>query len=158
MDRRAAVARARAVRYHALRRGLGAAALRGELVCLRSLCGHPGDGAVESLRTADTAEVPGIVGRLAGYNRWARGRLTSRLARVQEGTREQVHLRLALLPSDPRQLAPLALHMLQAPAEQFPVIRESLANDAVRLAPRLWSVLARAGAARSKASRRRVAG
>jgi serine/threonine protein kinase/formylglycine-generating enzyme required for sulfatase activity/tetratricopeptide (TPR) repeat protein len=94
---------------------------------------------VESLRTASTADVPGLIRQLSGYRRWADPRLVQLLEEKEDSGREHLHASLALLPSDPTQVSTLYRRLLitAAPAD-LPVLREALEPYGSDLTGKLW--------------------
>ena len=96
---------------------------------------------VESLRTASTTDVPGIVRQLDGYRRWANPRLQPLTQIADDGSREKLHASLALLPVDSSQLPFLEKHLLDATPTELPVLRDALKPHRSTLVPKLWSVL-----------------
>jgi formylglycine-generating enzyme required for sulfatase activity len=141
----------KAGRLHALR----AAALL-VLLLLLGWGGYEGYGAlradylVQSLITADTADVPGLVGQVSSYRRWANGRLLHHLQNSAEDSKEHLHASLALLPIDASQAEPLGDRLLAAkqPAE-VKAIRTVLHEYAPDSATRFWPVLGNEGEDRS---------
>ena len=96
---------------------------------------------VESLQTANTADVPAIVRQLTGYRRWANPRLKTLVQNPDDASREKLHASLALLPVDPSQLPFLEKHLLDATPAELPVLRDALKPHRSSLIPKLWSVL-----------------
>jgi len=131
----------RAGRVHGLRT-LGV----GILITLLTWGGIEGYGTlralslVDTLRTANTADVPAIVRRLDGYRHWANPRLKILVQNADDG-REKLHASLALLPVDPSQLPFLEKHLLDATPAELPVLRDALKPHRSILVPKLWSVL-----------------
>ena len=132
----------RAGRIHGLRT-LGVAAL----IALLTWGGIEGYGTlrssylVDSLRTASTTDVPGIVRQLDGYRRWANPRLQPLAQIADESSREKLHASLALLPVDSSQLPFLEKRLLDATPTELLVIRYALKPHRSTLVPRLWKVL-----------------
>ena len=96
---------------------------------------------VESLRTANTTDVPAIVRLLTGYRRWANPRLQPLTQIADDTSREKLHGSLALLPVDASQLPFLEKRLLSATPAELPVIRDALKPHRSTLVPKLWSVL-----------------
>ena len=96
---------------------------------------------VESLRTADTADVLSIVRQLDGYRRWANHRLQSLARNPDDSSREKLHASLALVPIDASQLPYLEKRLVVASPTELIVIREALKSHRVTLVPKLWSAL-----------------
>ena len=132
----------RAGRVHGLR-ALGACAL----IALLSWAGIDAYGnsrssaLVDSLKTANISDVPGIIERLSGYRRWANAALQSMLQNSEESSREKLHASLALLPVDPSQVAYLQTRLLDASQVEFPVLRKALMRHGSRVSSGLWSEL-----------------
>ena len=59
---------------------------------------------VEALVKADTTQVPNIVDQLSGYRKWADPLLTDSLSSAADDSIERLHLSLALLDQDQRQV------------------------------------------------------
>jgi serine/threonine protein kinase/formylglycine-generating enzyme required for sulfatase activity len=104
-------------------------------------CRVRAESLVESLVTAETAEVPRVVEQLAPYRRWANPRLMERVQAAPDDSREHLNASLALVAADPGQVAYLHQRLLNAgPAEQ-PVIRDTLAFYRDQLTGSLWDLL-----------------
>jgi formylglycine-generating enzyme required for sulfatase activity len=124
-------------------------------VCVLALCGmlaaagwyrqraHALHGAalVQSLATANTADVPSLVRQLDGYRPWADPLLKDLLAESPPGSTKRLHASLALLPTDAGQVEHLFGHLLRAAAPEFVVLRDALHPHRDQLRPRLWRVL-----------------
>jgi formylglycine-generating enzyme required for sulfatase activity/class 3 adenylate cyclase len=95
----------------------------------------------QSIITAETAEVPNLVGHLEGYRRWADPRLLQHLADSSENSKEHLHASLALLPVDDRQVEYLYGRLLAAGPAELPVICHALLGHRDVLTDRLWAVL-----------------
>jgi serine/threonine protein kinase/formylglycine-generating enzyme required for sulfatase activity len=98
-------------------------------------------GLVEKLATANTQDVPAIIGQLSGYRRWANPHLKALVQSTDDTCREKLHASLALLPVDASQLPFLEKRFLIASPAEFPVIQDALKPHRSRLVPKLWSVL-----------------
>jgi serine/threonine protein kinase/formylglycine-generating enzyme required for sulfatase activity len=96
---------------------------------------------VQSLKTANTTDIPSLVQELSGYRRWADHRLKRLLAESDKASREHLHASLALLPVDPSQVDDLFRGMLTADPTTLPVLRDALRPHGSRLIGRLWPVL-----------------
>ena len=96
---------------------------------------------VEQLVAADITQVPRIVDRMAGYRRWADPLLTRTEAQAKEGSSQQLHVKLALLPVDPRQMDYLYKRLLDAVPNEFPVVRDALAPYKDEFVKKLWTVV-----------------
>jgi formylglycine-generating enzyme required for sulfatase activity len=95
---------------------------------------------VDSLAGAETPEVPRIVADLADLRELARPKLVERLAGANPGSKEHLHVGLALLPEDPAQVESLRQRLLTATPAEIAVVRLALAKHAAEVNPRLWSV------------------
>jgi serine/threonine protein kinase/formylglycine-generating enzyme required for sulfatase activity/tetratricopeptide (TPR) repeat protein len=102
-------------------------------------------GLVESLVRADTQQVPEIVRQLGEYAQLADPELRQKFGQAEEGCVEKLHLALALVDHDDRQVEYLYNQLLRADAARFPVIRDALRSYQDRLKDRLWSVLTSQG-------------
>jgi serine/threonine protein kinase/formylglycine-generating enzyme required for sulfatase activity/tetratricopeptide (TPR) repeat protein len=134
----------RAARVHALR-----ATVLAVLIVLGSwgvieAYGHLRAAAlVESLKTANTADVPSLVQQISGYRRWADPLLVDLL---QKNPSPSVHLHasLALLPADATQVITLYDCLIKAAPAELLVLRDALRPYRSELAPKLWLVLEKA--------------
>jgi serine/threonine protein kinase/formylglycine-generating enzyme required for sulfatase activity/tetratricopeptide (TPR) repeat protein len=96
---------------------------------------------VDTLRTADTADVPVIVRQLSGYRRWVSDRLKTMASGADDSSREKLHASLALMPVDETQSPFLEKRLLSASTAEFAVIRDALKARSRTLVPKLWVVL-----------------
>ncbi len=134
---------AKALRHHAVRSGIYLLIVL--LVLL--LLGWYGmkdiaNGLVESIVTADTAEVSRLIEPMEEFDRlWVNPLLRERLRRSPADSKEQLHLSLALLPVDEGQVDYLYQHLLKAGPVELRVIREALRGHRGALAEPLWAVL-----------------
>ncbi len=96
---------------------------------------------VQALGSTDVPSVPRLIEDLSAYRRWADPLLRQRLQSAADGSREQLHLRLALLPVDDSQVDHLMQRLLQANPDEVPVIRDALLPHKRAIAERLWGVL-----------------
>jgi formylglycine-generating enzyme required for sulfatase activity len=97
---------------------------------------------VESLVTAETADVPRLLGQLDGYRRWADPRLVRHLHDSPEDAKEHLHASLALLAAgDEGQAEYLYGRLLAAGPAELMVIRGILLPGREALRERLWAVL-----------------
>jgi serine/threonine protein kinase/formylglycine-generating enzyme required for sulfatase activity len=98
---------------------------------------------VDTLLTAQTADVPAVVRDLGAYRRWADPLLREALARAEADgdARRQLHASLALLPSDPGQVDYLRERLLAAGPDEVGAIRDLLAPHGDTLVEPLWAVL-----------------
>jgi serine/threonine protein kinase/formylglycine-generating enzyme required for sulfatase activity len=99
---------------------------------------------VESLKTANISDVPGIVGRLSGYRLWANSRLVQVVKASADSSREKLNASLALLPVDSTQLPFLANRLLAGSRFEQPVLRNAMMPQRKELSPKLWEILERA--------------
>jgi formylglycine-generating enzyme required for sulfatase activity len=104
-------------------------------------------GLVHRLLDADTAQVPDIIKELEAYRRWADPLLRQANEGAKDGSRQQLHTSLALLPVDEGQVESLYQRLLKAGPQELPMIRDALAGHRDRLVGRLWDVLGDAGSA-----------
>jgi eukaryotic-like serine/threonine-protein kinase len=132
----------KADRYHAMR---GLIVLL--LLMLLGWGGYEGYGSiqaeklVESIITAETADVPRLEAQLTPYHRWADARLLRHARDASEDSKEHLHASLALLPVDDGQVDYLYGRLLNAGPAELPVIRDALAGHRGALVERLWGVL-----------------
>lgn len=113
----------------------------------------------DRLLTASTGDVPGIVNEMGTYRRRVNPMLRQALADAEasQDARRQLHLNLALLPSDPGRLDYLYGRLLTARAEDFAVIRDQVADHKEELTTRLWNDLASLSPERDSDKRFRAA-
>ena len=88
------------------------------------------------LLEAKPEDVLGIVKQMGPYRWWLDPQLKESLAKTTD-TAKRNHIRLALLPTDPSQVSELFEQLMQAPPEEFGVIREGLAPYRTNLMPLL---------------------
>src|SRR5262249_26472534 len=130
----------RAGRYHAFRGTLVVLAL-----ALLAFGGWWTHGAlraralVDTVLTAQTADVPAVLRDLGAYRRWADPRLREALAKADGDAHKQLPARLALLPSDPGQVDYLHQRLLGASPDEVGAIRELLAPHGDALVEPLWA-------------------
>jgi serine/threonine protein kinase/formylglycine-generating enzyme required for sulfatase activity/energy-coupling factor transporter ATP-binding protein EcfA2 len=96
---------------------------------------------VEALVKADTAKVPDLVKQLRDYRKWADPLLTESLSSAAEDSTEKLHLSLALLDQDQRQVDYLYQQLIRTDSQRFPIIRDALAKHHETLLERLWNVV-----------------
>ena len=98
-------------------------------------------GLVDQVVRVNIAQVPDIVKRCPKYRRWVDPALRQVIGRSPERSSERLHASLALLPVDDGQVEYLYNRLLEAGAEEVPVLRDSLKPHQASLSPKLWSVL-----------------
>jgi formylglycine-generating enzyme required for sulfatase activity len=96
---------------------------------------------VESITTAETADVPRLVAKLPPFRHWANAQLRWHLQESPEDSKEHLHASLALLPVDEGQVEYLYRRLLEAGPAELPVIRDALLGHRDALTGRLWAVL-----------------
>ena len=96
------------------------------------------NGMVRRLLDAQTEQVPDIIDDMAPYRDQAEPLL---MQAYDQGTddRRQLHLALALLPSDPNQLEGIYERLLRATPHEFPAIVSVVAPYHETLVERLWA-------------------
>lgn len=100
------------------------------------------DGLVSSLATADAADVPGLLDEIGDYDGWSSPRLRDRLESSDEGSKEELHMALALLADDPSQTETLIRRLPKATPSQVQLIRTGLAEHASSdVAQSLWETV-----------------
>ena len=96
---------------------------------------------VQQLLLADTARVPDIIAAMKNNRPWVDRALRKEVRQAAEGSRQQLHLSLALLPVDPRQADLLYQRLLSASPIELSVVWKSLHAHQSFLEPRLWTIL-----------------
>jgi formylglycine-generating enzyme required for sulfatase activity len=96
---------------------------------------------VGKLKVAPMAEVPQIVADLDHYRRWADPQLHRLNDQTKPATRKHLKAALALLPVDTGPLNYLCDRLLQADADEVPVLRQFLQGHQEELTPRLQAIL-----------------
>jgi len=97
-------------------------------------------GLVQAVLTAETAQVPAIVGEMAEYRKWADPLLREENDQAAVNSRQKLHASLALLPVDATQVDYLHGRLLDAAPHEVPVIRDALAPHKDALLDELWAV------------------
>src|SRR5262249_33113641 len=87
------------------------------------------------------AQVPAVIGEMAGYRQWADPLLRQENAKASSSSRQKLHTSPALLPVDAPQVEYLYNRLLDAEAGVVPVIRDALAPHRKELVDRLWAVV-----------------
>jgi serine/threonine protein kinase/formylglycine-generating enzyme required for sulfatase activity len=95
---------------------------------------------VQTLATAETADVPKIIEELSGYYRWAVPALRS-IVESSDNPKAQLHASLALLPVDTSRVEYLYERLLKADPGQVQVIVSGLQGHKADLIDGLWNVL-----------------
>jgi formylglycine-generating enzyme required for sulfatase activity len=132
----------RATRWHVTRAVLATAAL-----VLLTLVGIEGYGRLHArhlrdrLLEANTADVPAVVAEMGPWRHWLDPLLHEAAAEPDNDRRKQLHLSIALLPADPGQLESLYGRLLEADAQELPVLREALRPHQAEVSQRLWPIL-----------------
>jgi eukaryotic-like serine/threonine-protein kinase len=132
----------KAGRYHVFR-GLTLAFI----LLLVGLVGYESYGSleasalVESVRTAETKDVPHLIEQLANYRRWANPLLVRMVRDPKANPKEHLHASLALLPVDAGQVEYLYHRLLKASPTEVLVIRDALKDHREGLVGRLWCIL-----------------
>jgi len=98
-------------------------------------------GLVDSILDADIRQIPEIMGKLPEHRHWVDPLLRKALESAPEGSRQQLHARLGLLPVDARQLDPLSQHLLVAAPTELAALRDVLRPHRLTLIPKLWLVI-----------------
>jgi serine/threonine protein kinase/formylglycine-generating enzyme required for sulfatase activity/tetratricopeptide (TPR) repeat protein len=99
-------------------------------------------GLVQQVARANIAQVPEIVKSMAKHRRWVDPLLRQAAERSPERGAERLQASLALLPVDDTQVDYLYRRLLDADADQLPVLREALKPHRASLSHRLWQVVA----------------
>jgi serine/threonine protein kinase/formylglycine-generating enzyme required for sulfatase activity len=132
----------KAGRYHVVR---GVAFL--VVVLLLGWGGYEGYGwmqaekLVESIVSAETADVPRLVEQLTPYHRWADDRLRRQVREAPEDSKEHLNASLALVPVDATQVDYLYGRLLDAEPKDVAVIRDFLQPYKGHLVETLWAVV-----------------
>ena len=95
---------------------------------------------VHSVARADITQMPAIVNDLAKYRTWADLLLKAKLPQAKEGSSERLNMALALLPVDATQVEYVYQRLLDATPNEFPVLRDALAQYHGKLVEELWGV------------------
>ena len=95
---------------------------------------------VDGLVQADTAQVPAIIETLAEYRVWASDDLQKAFDESAKKSNSKLHAALAMLPDDQSVLPFLKDRLLTVTAQQFEVVRNSLADYKDQLVPYYWNI------------------
>lgn len=95
---------------------------------------------VDSLASADIAQVPAVISGLNEYRAWADPLLKARISEAADGSAEKLQLALALLPVDEGQIEYLRDQLPVCSLTQFPVLRTALLPHKAKLTDALWQV------------------
>lgn len=96
---------------------------------------------IDSLASAEVAEVPTIIEKLAPYRRWADPILYRRLAETAPDSKEHLLVRMALAPVSDSQVEFLLQRLLVARPDELLTIRIALGPHKEAVKERLWAVL-----------------
>jgi serine/threonine protein kinase/formylglycine-generating enzyme required for sulfatase activity len=97
-------------------------------------------GLVQAVLTAETAQVPAMIDRMAEYRKWTDPRLREEYAKAADNSRQRLHTSLALLPVDGTQAIYLADRLLVAEPNEVSVLRDALAAYSDGLRDTFWAV------------------
>lgn len=128
-------------------------AVVGLLIALEMQNAARATGLVNSLCSADIAEVPPILHELEGHRHRATPVLVSLAARTpssQDERRAQLHARLALVASDESQVRPLVEFLLAGHVLYVGIVRDQLAPYHQQFLGDLWTLLHDATAVRER--------
>ena len=98
------------------------------------------EGIVDGLLNADIAQVPILVNSLEGYRIWADPLLKQEDAEAKEGSRQKLHMALALLPVDESKVNYVRDQLFVVTPTQFPVVCDALLSHKAAIVEPLWSV------------------
>jgi hypothetical protein len=95
------------------------------------------EGLVDGLVKADIAEVPSFVSSLEAYRTWADPLLKQEDGKAEAGSKQKLHMAIALLPVDESKVNYLRDQLLVVTPTQFPVVRDALLShkDAITTPP-----------------------
>jgi serine/threonine protein kinase/formylglycine-generating enzyme required for sulfatase activity len=96
---------------------------------------------VRDLPSADILSAHKIIEELKDYRHWADPLLVQLAKEFPPESKERLRASLALLPVDPGQVDYLYERMLEAPPDEFLIIREYLWGHYHELIPRFWTLL-----------------
>lgn len=95
---------------------------------------------VDSIASADIAQVPAVISNLNEYREWADPLLKARIAEAADDSAKKLPLALALLPVDDSQIEYLRDQLPVCSLTQFPVLRTALLPHNDKLTETLWQV------------------
>jgi serine/threonine protein kinase/formylglycine-generating enzyme required for sulfatase activity len=95
---------------------------------------------VDTLLRVETSDVPAVIAELEPLRAIANARLAEILANPGSPAKQRLHASLAMLRVDPEQAAYLKRRMLEAPPQEFLVIRQTMSPVARPLIGELWSI------------------
>jgi serine/threonine protein kinase/formylglycine-generating enzyme required for sulfatase activity/tetratricopeptide (TPR) repeat protein len=98
-------------------------------------------GLVRGLLNADTGQVPKFIADMQDYRRRVDGPLRDVLREAPEGSTQQLHASLALLPVDPGQADYLSRRLLDANPIEFSVIWRTLTDHHQARVDRFWATV-----------------
>ncbi len=96
---------------------------------------------VESLSSANTADIGNLVGELGKYQRLATPLLQEIVASEDSNSKQKLHASLVLVKDDPSQVDFLFQQLLDAETEALPVIVSFLNPHRGQLDKRLWNTI-----------------
>jgi formylglycine-generating enzyme required for sulfatase activity len=96
---------------------------------------------IQSLESAETAEVSRLVAELREYQPWAHPLLAQELAQTSLSPKKRLHVCLVLAEWEDTQVEYLTTALLKAKADDFPVIRDALGHYQASVTPPLWDTL-----------------
>ena len=120
------------------------------LIVDRRQKGEHAQGLVNRLKSAQIAQLPGIIDELGGYRAWADPMLRAAHGEAGDDSAEKLNLCLALLPVDKSMSNEAREWLLRAEPDQFPILRNALADREKNFVDELWTIArdSRAGAPR----------
>ncbi len=99
------------------------------------------DALVQSLLAANTADVGSLLPELDKYRQWTIPLLTKAVENKESTRKQKLHASLALLKDDPSQVDFVAQRLLDAPAEDLPLMISLLQPHKAQLEPGLWQTV-----------------
>jgi formylglycine-generating enzyme required for sulfatase activity len=98
------------------------------------------EGLVDTLLSADVAEVPYILSDMEPHRKWVNPRLETESHKLADGSAQKMHVALALLPVDEGQIDYLRRQLPVCTLDQFPVVRDALYPHGHRITDALWQL------------------